>query len=302
MRSNRSYSLREHFSAIRKFIITKLSLLFLKIAPNSSLTVIRDGGLGDAIMATGLIVELERKYPKAEISVSVSFPELFLGYKTSRHSFFSFPVIWLSYTHYDFFPWTLGKPLHCRSIMAKLAGLEKGFNMPPILALDEIENADFIKKYIDGKSYLVIQPSAGEWFLSKNWSNACWEELVEKLSKRDISLYQIGTMENPLIKGVLDFRGQTTIYQSFLLIKHATALIGVNSFAEQVAWVFNVPSVILYGPTNPIYSLNPGQTAVYSNQITNYGGLSGMEYTFSDMRTISVETVLKALEQIEPRY
>lgn len=302
MRSNRIYSIREHFSAVRKFLITKLSLLFLRLAPDSNLIVVRDGGLGDAVMATVLVEKLKNRYSMSEISLSTSFPEIFESVRIREHSFFSFPVIWLSYTHYDFFPWILRKPLHCSAIMAELVGTRFDFNIKPKLSLNENKNAKFIQDFIMGKKYFLIQPFAGEWFKSKNWSIDCWEELASELKKEGNLVYLIGTSENPEIEGTLDFRGKTTIEQSFLLVKYASVLIGVNSFAEQVAWAFNVPSVILYGPTNPLYSLNPRQVAVTSKNIIGYEELSSFDYSFSDMEAISTKTVLEAVEQIQREY
>ena len=76
-------------------------------------------------------------------------------------------------------------------------------------------------------------------------------------------------------------------------------MIGVNSFAEQAAWVFNVPSVILYGPTNPRYSLNPRQVAVSSNQVLKFQDLHNLKYQFNDMDSIEVQTVLNTISTIQ---
>lgn len=298
MRSNRPYNLREHFSAVRKYLITKLSLVFINLFHPSKVTVVRDGGLGDAIMATAVIGALKNKYTNTEFYLSARFPEIFSGYKFKNHSFFSFPIIWLSYTHYDFFPWTFRKPFHCSQIMAELAGLRFESKMTPKLSLNENMNDEFMRKYVADKKYLIIQPSAGDWFTSKNWSVAQWEELVSRLKVKGKLVYQIGTSDNVLISGAIDLRGKLTIEQCLLLIKYASVLIGVNSFAEQASWVFQVPSVILYGPTNPTYSLNPGQIAVSSGDMIMYEDISELNYSFSKMESISCETVLKAIDQV----
>lgn len=299
MRSNRSYSAREHFSAIRKLLVTKLSLIYLKLIPKTKLFLVRDGGLGDAIMATSIVEELKSKYPAAKFYLSTNFPELFKAIDTKHHSFFSFPIIWLSYTHYDFFPWTMKAPLHCGAIMAKLAGIKGNLSLRPRLAINDKSYEEFTSRLNKEEGYVVIQPFAGEWFRTKNWYIEYWEDLIQRLKSEGEKVYQIGTLDNPLIRGALDFRGMATLDQTFLLIKNAAVLIGVNSFAEQAAYAFDVPSIVLYGPTNPIYSLNPRQVAVTSDRVLTYEELSHSNYSFSEMNTISSATVLRALEQIK---
>ena len=298
MRTNRAYSIREHFSAVRKYFITKLSLFFLKFFNSQSLTIIRDGGFGDAIMASSVVKAIQHKYPKARILVSSGFPEMFDNVQFTEHSRLTFPVIWLSYSHYDFFPWTIRKPLHCRLIMEEMAGVLNEHKNHQAISIDERGYKDFLRDHVENKKYLVIQSGAGAWFQEKNWDQNKWLQLVEELKAMGYAVYHIGTQDNAPIEGVVDFRGKTNIYESLLLVKHAKLLIGVNSFAEQAAWVFNVPSVILYGPTNPRYSLNHGQVAVFSNQAFEYRDLFNLPYQFQNMNSIEVKTVLNAASTI----
>jgi len=207
-------------------------------------------------------------------------------------------VIWLSYTSYDFVPWIKGEPLHCSQIMAKFAGLGSEFRVRPSLKMSTMNHKDFFAKYIDDNSYIVIQPTAGNWLKEKNWKTNNWVLLVNELNEKCDIIYQVGAEGDPVVDGTTDLRGKTTIDQSVLLIKHSQLVIGVNSFAEQVAWSYDISSVILYGPTNPQYSLNPNQTAIYSDQIVPYEMLNTKDYEFPSIEEIKVETVLRAVEQI----
>lgn len=298
MRSNRPYSPREHFSAVRKYLVTKLSLVFIRAFGVRKVILVRDGGLGDAIMATSVVLLLKQKYPKTKFFISACFPEIFEGYELKKDSFLSFPVIWLSYTHYDFFPWSFRKSIHCGHIMAELVGVKKEWKNVCPLSIDESRAEHFMSEHVIGKKYVVIQPHAGEWFKEKNWIHEKWVKLVKELNDHGTHVYQIGTSENPFIDGCIDFRGKASIEESLLLLKHSTLMIGVNSFAEQAALAFNTPSVILYGPTNPQYSLNSGQIAVYSNQVLQYQDLSNLSYQFHAMDSIEVKTVLNEVLNI----
>ncbi|WP_323757930.1 glycosyltransferase family 9 protein [Roseivirga sp.] len=179
-----------------------------------------------------------------------------------------------------------------------MAGVLNEHKNHQAISIDEREYKDFLRDHVENKKYLVIQSGAGAWFQEKNWDQNKWLHLVEELKAMGYAVYHIGTQDNAPLEGVVDFRGKTNIYESLLLVKHAKLLIGVNSFAEQAAWVFNVPSVILYGPTNPRYSLNPGQVAVFSNQAFEYRDLYNLPYQFQNMNSIEVKTVLKAASTI----
>uniref|UniRef100_UPI00404714BC glycosyltransferase family 9 protein n=1 Tax=Roseivirga sp. TaxID=1964215 RepID=UPI00404714BC len=298
MRSNRSYSLREQFSALRKYVITKLSLVYLNVTSARKAVIVRDGGLGDAIMATTVVEALKKKYPKTQFFLSTGFPEVFDEVKYVKHSLFSFPVIWLSYTHYDLYPWRRKATIHYSAMMAKLAGVHGNLSDKIHLNFDTKRHQEFINTHVKGKRFMVIQPHAGEWFPQKNWSISKWNDLVGILKSRGYLVYQIGTAKEQHINGTIDFRGKTSILESLILLKNASFLIGVNSFAEQAAWAFNVPAIILYGPTNPHCSLNPNQYAVFSNKVVSYSDLKGTAYEFYPMADIKVDTVLEAMALI----
>ncbi|WP_170827470.1 glycosyltransferase family 9 protein [Roseivirga sp. 4D4] len=251
-------------------------------------------------MATSIVNALREKYIESNLIVSASYPELFYDYETANHSFLTFPVIWLSYTYYDFIPWVKNEPLHCAHIMAKLAGLGSEFKYKPQLVVNALDHQMFFNKHIASKNYIVIQPTAGGWLKEKNWKKTAWDELLEELKKDYEIVYQIGTEADPAIENAIDLRGKTTIYESFLLVKHAQLLVGVNSFAEQASWAFNTSSVILYGPTNPMYSLNPSQFAVFSNQVTSYDIMNTKRYEFPSIEEVEPITVLEAIRQAAP--
>lgn len=298
MRSNRSYSLREHFSALRKYVITKLSLAYINVTGARKAVIVRDGGLGDAIMATAVVEALKREYPKIQFFLSTGFPEVFDQVELVRHSLFSFPVIWLSYTHYDLYPWKRKATIHYSVMMAKMAGVYRNLSDKIYLSIDIKRHQVFINSYVKGKEFIVIQPNAGEWFPQKNWSTNKWTDLVGILKSRGYLVYQIGTAKEPYIYGTVDFRGKTSILECLVLLKYANLLIGVNSFAEQAVRSFNVPAIILYGPTNPHCSLNPNQYAVFSNNVISYSDLKSKAYEFYSMADIKVDTVLDAIARI----
>jgi len=298
MRSNRKFSFRERLSALRKVIINQFSLFYLKLFNSCEVILVRDGGLGDAIMCLGIVERLKREYPNADFKVSSNYPIIFQGYKFARYHFLKFPVLWLTYGHYDMKPWKSCSNIHYINMMANAVGLVDQTIVKPYLELNDLKFSNLMEEYGLHQNYIVIQPFAGKWFREKNWTQAKWNLLVKALSEKNINVFQIGTLDEPRIEGSKDLRNLNSIEQTLFIIKNANLLIGVNSFAEQAGHMYKIPGVFLYGPTNPICSLNPGQLAVYSDQVKTYEEVQGIDYSFYSMNEIEVETVIKALDRI----
>ena len=290
MRTNRNFTTREHASALKKLVLSWLSLLYFKYLNSSKITLIRDGGLGDAVMSTASIAEFKKKYPKTQINLIADHPSIFKYFNLNIAQKHKFPAIWLTYGHYDL-PFFSKKELHIKEIMARMLGLTNIQNME--YNIGELEDKRFINKHISGHKYIVVQPKASTWFPEKDWTLNGWIKLVSGLRNKGLEVYQIGAIHEEYIDGAVDFRGKTNLDQSMLLIKHATLLIGVNSFGEQAASALGTRSIILYGPTNPKYSLNPNQLAIFNHNCVEYYELSELSYRFSNLDSIEPEFVFE---------
>ena len=155
----------------------------------------------------------------------------------------------------------------------------------------EADHDKFGLEFINGKKYIVIHPWAGHWNTQRNWSKGNWDTLVQMLREEGYLIYQIGGKEDLPIDGAMQFNGIATLEECFVLIKNAELFIGVNSFAEQAAGAFKVRSVVLYGPTNPIYSLNKNQVAISGNQVIDHSLLSNLTYEFDLVDNINCRLV-----------
>ncbi|MFT7155707.1 MAG: ADP-heptose:LPS heptosyltransferase [Parvicella sp.] len=295
MRSNRRFSLREMASFVKQSGINWLSLKYFKLVSQKRVTLIRDGGLGDAIMSTAVISAFQEKYPETRIRLITSFPEVFdlLDIECSQTR--SFPYFWLSYGFKDLPIVNKFGEKHIKFLMGGIVGLSDhevhNYLIPFFSDVSFIESKGLRKN-----GYVIIQPEAGEWFRDKNWDNSSWIKLSTVLLKKGFVVCQIGTMSNKLIEGAVDFRGKCTLTESFTLVRYSRLVLCVNSFAEQVASAFNIPTIVLYGPTNPKYSLNQMQWSVYNDKIVSFENLKQDTYHFSKVTDIQVETVQEAIE------
>lgn len=95
---------------------------------------------------------------------------------------------------------------------------------------------------------------------NKNWPIERWNDLVRSMA--DLSFFQLGLSEEPLVEGAVDMKG-LPLRDSFARLKCAKAFIGVDSALAHAASGLKVPSVILFGPTNPSVVGHPQNTNLH---------------------------------------
>jgi len=293
MRTNWKYSFKSALAINVQRIISIASLWYFKYISQRKVTFVRRYGIGDVIMSTYALSQFRNEHPETDISIVTNYKEVFdeTYHTTHKLSWTNFPVIWLIYEHYDFRIWRkTDRPIP--KIISEFIGfrcLDDRIKLS--IHIDESRHAIFLEKMVRNRKYIVIQPYASQWNTDKNWSTENWQELISRIQNFGYEIYHLGLEHDPSISGVVDLRGRTNLEESFLLIKHSSFFLGVNSFGEQAAGAFNIPSIILYGPTNPVYSLNPGQTAVYGNQKIDFEMVNDLKYTFGQINDIRLELV-----------
>jgi ADP-heptose:LPS heptosyltransferase len=297
MRTSRRFNTREIFSAVFRFLFSKVSFGYFRFISKNEITLIRDGGLGDAIMSTAVIDIFSQRYPKTRINLITPFPEVFEGLDVHILRKPRMPYVWLTYGHSDV---PLLRPFfqkHCRESMGEMVAIDRmaqlNYVIPSYSNLESLVHLGLHKK-----KYIVIQTEAGEWFKEKNWKHENWEMICENLKSDGWDVYQIGTLANARVKGSFDLRGMLNLKECFTLIKFASFLIGVNSFAEQVAAAFGVRSLVLYGPTNPFYSLNKNQWAISGAKVIPYEKVTANDYDFQPTEDISFELVFGTFQKL----
>lgn len=290
MRTNTKYNLRDGASILLQFFIGRFSLWYFRNISNKRITLIRRQGIGDAIFCTGVLDEFKKKNTKTQVKLVSNHPNVFSHKSENTYSLSDFPFVWLMYGHYDFGVFRR-KDKHITKIAAEFLGLPPDNNYDSQIEINETAHDKFVSEFIKGKKYIVIHPWAGHWNTQRNWSKGNWDNLVQMLQEEGYLIYQIGGKEDLHIDGAKPFNGIATLDECFVLIKNAKLFIGVNSFAEQAAGAFKVRSVILYGPTNPVYSLNKNQVAISGNKVIDHSLLSNLTYEFDIVDNINCRLV-----------
>lgn len=111
------------------------------------------------------------------------------------------------------------------------------------------------------KDYAVINITAsGDW---KNWSLSSWETVVHHLQLKGLVVYLVGgdsdrekTAAYDLAmnkeESVVSLLGKTSFSQLRFLLTKAKVFIGVDSFVAHLAAQCTIPTIAIFGPTNPL--------------------------------------------------
>jgi ADP-heptose:LPS heptosyltransferase len=230
---------------------------------------------GDDLLCTTVLRELARRGAQKTWMMS-AFPELFegnsdvdrvvpiveeyreLAYRWSR------PYPTLAYCQYDSVKdATIPPKRHILAEMCAQVGITGSIDLRPYLHLTDGEKAYGVR----ARDAVILQSSGLDGIFpmrNKQWYPERYQEVVDAL-KGTVEILQLGSPKDPLISGVQDLRGKTSIRQSGALMNHARLYLGNVGFLMHLARAVECPAVIVYGgreaPWQSGYSAN---TNLYS--------------------------------------
>lgn len=101
----------------------------------------------------------------------------------------------------------------------------------------------------------------GDYVYTKKWPSTFMHKLIELLLQTESHIYLLGgqlevslldefkdLLQNPRIH---NFVNQTTVAESMLILKHSKVSIGVDTGMQHIADALGIPTVSIFGPTNP---------------------------------------------------
>jgi ADP-heptose:LPS heptosyltransferase len=220
-----------------------------------------NGGLGDDIMCSAVARELKKRGAR-KVWQLTSFRELLAGnpdliavpndFRLRRLcSLFAVPFFELDYPS--------PPPRHLIVMMCEMAGIRGEIDLRPYVALSEAERR---AGQIASRPQIVMQTSvlaARHPMRNKIWPPQRFQAIAEALHD-DFDIVQLGAPSDPLLDGVIDLRGKTSVRQAAAILAASRLFVGLVSGLMHLARAVDCRSVIVYGgrehPSQSGYSAN----------------------------------------------
>jgi ADP-heptose:LPS heptosyltransferase len=138
--------------------------------------------------------------------------------------------------------------------------------------------------------------------VNHHWPLNRWEKLVASMP--GCTFIQLGNKSEPQVAGTIDWRGQTSLREALCLIKYGSSFVGVDSCFSHATNAFNLPGVVLFGDSSPIYWGHSNNINIYKavrcSPCYYHLAPAACPYDHACMNLIEVEEVrLALLRQLE---
>jgi ADP-heptose:LPS heptosyltransferase len=145
----------------------------------------------------------------------------------------------------------------------------------------------------------VVIHAASRNLPNKNWDPECWAALVR--SRPGMSFVQVGEPREPRIAGAVSLFG-LPLRDALAAVKHARAVVAVDSMFAHAAAAFDVPAVVLWGPTHPSLIAHPRHVRVSArtpcSPCIDILGAEPCPYDKACLTAITPAQVARALDSI----
>ena len=134
---------------------------------------------------------------------------------------------------------------HLITEMCRSVGLSGSIDIRPYFYLSDAERAGGSL----GQRQAVIQcadPASAPHAPLKHWRREGYQGVVDLL-KGELDFIQLGSTTDPLLEGVIDLRGKTTIRQSAAILANSRVNIGYVGFLMHLARAVECRSVVVFG-------------------------------------------------------
>jgi hypothetical protein len=138
-------------------------------------------------------------------------------------------------------------------------------NLKPLIVVTEEERVMVRARYGLPKTYAVIKPTGKTTVTTKKeWGVEYFQKVVNAMPH--IIWVQPGLPEDPLLEGVIDARGSTTLRELFCLVAESRFVLTIEGLYNHIGAAFDVPSfIVLSGYFYP-ESFTYGSTVIISQE------------------------------------
>jgi len=219
---------------------------------NPRILVIREGAAGDVLLTTPIVRQLKKKFPQSHLVFKTNYPEILQNNPYVDEITNSEPkgrldgVFNLMYELYPDVP--------IIEAYEKIAQLS--IEYPRIRLYLSKEEREWVDEYLkmlpleDSKGFVVIHPMMGDRI--KWWNGNSYQLVSDYIRSKKLGVVTVGSpMDCVELKGAMNLIRRLSLRQSAALISRGKLFIGLDSFPMHVANAFNIPSVVLFGSTDP---------------------------------------------------
>ena len=174
-------------------------------------------------------------------------------------------------------------------IMASLIHLPLAL-MQPRLHLSRVHRQPASQLRDEIGDYVAVHESSRED--ARNWPIEAWSRLIDRF---DLPVVQVGRADDSLLPGAMDRRGAPFLVSAAYL-EQACCFIGMNSAMQRACAAFDVPAVVIFGPSPPSIFAHPSYQVVQAKSCACYRDLSkAVTCDGPCLNTVSPETVCLAV-------
>lgn len=262
----------------------------------------RTGAVGDVLLTTPVIRAIKNLWPLCPIDVETAVPDIFKGNPHVRHAAKSIK--------HD--GWTMVIDLdnayertpdrHVLLSYAEVADVDPG----TVGAQTEVYfNLTDAPNLPEGR-WCAMHVGATAW-PGKNWPVTRFNEVAQRLRTDGWKVMLFGAPSREVIEVDSDRRGQSGIEAFAGMLAQCQLFIGLDSFPMHLAQALSVPTIGLFGITDPRCFMTGGSKAMAvcsdpthpdTGRRNREPNITFIHSTDSVMRTISVDQVLKAVSEI----
>lgn len=210
----------------------------------------RKGARGDVLLVAPVVSAIRNKWPQSEVIVETAHPEMLAG-MPGVSATTSDPGNDLDSIYDLNFSYEKRPGLHIIDAYAQVCGLRAcEIANVPITMYPTDSDKSWATTVSRGKKVALIHAGPTTW-PGKNWPVERWEQVVEFLKLNEFFVIAVGAENSPHCGADDSVAGVATPQQLYALCMNSKLFVGLDSMPQHVASAADIPSVILFGATEP---------------------------------------------------